>query len=148
MRTHFDLDDDMRSRSRTSPPEHSLRSAIVDALTFLTGLWLVLSPFLLDHGGTGPGFNAFWNDGLTGAALLLLGATSLVDPSARRTWSPFRLPLGAWLISAPAVLEYDIGTAPQVTTSDLIAGSVVLALWLFSNHATSTVRRGSGREDQ
>ncbi|WP_410653767.1 hypothetical protein [Amycolatopsis sp. cmx-4-54] len=116
----------------------SLGFAIIDALTFLTGLWLVLSPFSLDHGHTGGGFNGYWNDGLTGCALILLGTHGIVAPSNGRRFAFLRAALGGWLIAAPMVLGYNSGiSAPQVTSSDIVSGIVVLLLWL----ATATHHR-------
>ncbi|OLZ47160.1 SPW repeat domain-containing protein [Amycolatopsis keratiniphila] len=114
------------------PGVYSTKSAIVDAATFLAGLWLLLSPFLLDHTATGTGFNGHWNDGLVGGALLLLGTVSLVDPVRGVALAPVRLPAGGWLIVAPTVLGYNVGLpAPRTTTSDVTTGLVILALWVF-----------------
>lgn len=111
--------------------EHSLGFAVVNALTFLAGLWLVLSPYVLDHQSTGTGFNGYWNDALAGTTLIVLGGTALVDPAAGRVSGRWRLPLGGWLVVAPFVLGYDLGRpAPQATASDIVTGVVVVGLWL------------------
>lgn len=104
--------------------------AVVHALTFLAGLWLVLSPFQLDQRFSGSGFNGYWNDVLVGFVVLVSGGAQLVAPATARVWRPV-LPLaGAWLLVAPIVLGYNSGTpAPATTTSDVSVGAVVLVLW-------------------
>jgi hypothetical protein len=123
-------------RTRTLPTTNhsvsgpSLALAVVNALTFLTGLWLALSPFQLDQELSGGGFNGYWNDVLVGTVVLVCGAAQLVAPATAYLWRPV-LPLaGAWLVVAPIALGYNHGIpAPATTTSDVTAGVVVLALW-------------------
>ncbi|MCR6488976.1 hypothetical protein M8542_39720 [Amycolatopsis sp. OK19-0408] len=119
-----------RTLSRTSVAAHSLALATVNALTFLTGLWLAFSPFQLDQQLSGGGFNGYWNDVLVGTVVVLCGAAQLVAPATAHVWRPV-LPLaGAWLIVAPTALGYNDGTpAPATTTSDVASGAVVLTLW-------------------
>ncbi|HEY3465092.1 MAG TPA: hypothetical protein VGL47_08165 [Amycolatopsis sp.] len=110
----------------------SLALAVVNALTFLTGLWLALSPSQLDQELSGGGFNGFWNDVLVGAVVLLCGAAQLVAPSSAHRWRPVLPIAGTWLIVAPIVLGYNHGTpAPATTTGDVAAGAVILALWVI-----------------
>lgn len=131
MGAHIDDRRDVRGDRSRPPLEHSLGFAVVNALTFLAGLWLVLSPYLLDHQDTGSGVNGYWNDVLAGSALIVLGGLALVDPAAGRVSVRLRLLLGGWLVVAPAVLEYDLGRpAPQTTASDVTTGFIVLGLWL------------------
>ncbi|MEU4248450.1 hypothetical protein AB0F15_13690 [Amycolatopsis sp. NPDC026612] len=108
----------------------SVALAVVHALTFLTGLWLALSPFELDQEFSGGGFNGLWNDVLVGTVVLVCGAGQLVAPTTAHVWRPL-LPLaGAWLVVAPIALGYNHGTpAPATTAGDVAAGVVVLALW-------------------
>jgi hypothetical protein len=94
-------------------------------------MWLVLSPYLPDHQHTGLGFVGYWNDVLAGAALIVLGGLALADPTAGRVSGLLRIPIGGWLVVAPAVLEYDLGRpAPQATASDITTGCIVLGLRL------------------
>ncbi|WP_410653765.1 hypothetical protein [Amycolatopsis sp. cmx-4-54] len=123
--------------SEELPPSltHEVKFTVIDALTSLAGLWLLFSLFLLDHANTGPGFNGYWSDGLSGAVLLLLGAISIVDPPKGISLGLLRLILGGWLITAPNALGYHLhAPAPQAATSDTSIGLVVLALWVFRRH--------------
>ncbi|MEV6643514.1 hypothetical protein [Amycolatopsis sp. NPDC051371] len=108
----------------------SLALAVVHALTFLTGLWLALSPSQLDQELSGAGFNGYWNDVLVGTVVLVCGAAQLVAPATAPGWRPV-LPLaGAWLVVSPVALGYNHGTpAPATTAGDVAAGVVVLVLW-------------------
>ena len=137
----------MRTRTLTSRSVtgHSLALAVGNALTFLTGLWLVLSPFQLDQELSGSGFNGYWNDILVGTAVLVSGAAQLVAPATAHIWRPV-LPLaGAWLLVAPIALDYNSGTpAPETTTSDVAAGAVVLALWAIGLGALARSLRDGG----
>ncbi|HEY3478704.1 MAG TPA: hypothetical protein VGL02_07370 [Streptomyces sp.] len=123
----------------------SLAPAVVNALTFLTGLWLVLSPFQLDQELSGGGFNGYWNDVLVGTVVLVSGAAPLVAPATAHIWRAL-LPLaGAWLVVAPLALGYNDGTpAPATTTSDVAAGAVVLALWAIGLGALARSLRDGG----
>ncbi|MDX3191734.1 hypothetical protein PV458_25270 [Streptomyces sp. MN03-5084-2B] len=142
-------------RTRTLPGRshgvaaHSLALAVVNGLVFLTGLWLVLSPFQLDQQFSGGGFNGYWNDVLVGTVLLVCGAAQLVAPATAHVWRPV-LPLaGAWLVVAPVALGYNHGTpAPATTASDVAAGAVVLALWGTGVVVLSRALRSTGREER
>lgn len=123
-------------RTRTLPMTnysvsgHSLALAVVNAVTFLTGLWLALSPFQLDQEFSGGGFNGYWNDMLVGTVVLLCGAAQLVAPASAHLWRPVLPIAGAWLVVAPIALGYNHGTpAPATTAGDIAAGVVVLVLW-------------------
>ncbi|MCR6490646.1 SPW repeat protein [Amycolatopsis sp. OK19-0408] len=119
----------LRDRRPGQALQGSLVFATVNALTFLAGTWLALSPFVLDQTRTGDGFNGYWNDVLAGAALVVLGALSLIDVSVGRAGNVARLLIGAWLVMAPFALGYNVGTpAPETTVSDLVTGLVMLAL--------------------
>ncbi|WP_340687870.1 hypothetical protein LCL61_17895 [Amycolatopsis coloradensis] len=118
-----------------------LAPAVAGACTFLAGVWLTLSPFVLDHEYTGTGFDGLWNDALVGIALIVTGSARLVEPLAASRWSSLPPALGLWLIAAPFVLGYNDGTpAPGATTSDLAVGVFLLLVWL--------VISGSREEDR
>ncbi|MEV6644176.1 hypothetical protein [Amycolatopsis sp. NPDC051371] len=139
----------MRTRTRTSHgvAAYSLGLAVVNALTFLTGLWLALSPFQLDQEFSGGGFNGYWNDVLVGTVVLVCGAAQIVTPATAHVWRPV-LPLaGAWLVVAPIALGYNHGTpAPATTASDVAAGAVVLALWGIGVAVLGRTLRDAGRD--
>ncbi|MFE6613335.1 hypothetical protein [Amycolatopsis sp. NPDC057786] len=108
-----------------------LAPAVGGACTFLAGVWLILSSFVLDHEYTGGGFDGYWNDVLVGIALIAIGSAPLVEPRAASWWSSVPPVLGFWLLVAPFVLEYNDGTpAPRTTTSDIAVGAFLLLIWL------------------
>jgi hypothetical protein len=139
----------MRTRTSHGVAAPSLALAVVHALTFLTGLWLALSPFELDQESSGGGFNGYWNDVLVGAVVLVCGAAQLVAPATAHVWRPV-LPLaGAWLVVAPIALGYNHGTpAPATTAGDVAAGVTVLTLWGLGVAVLSRALRESGRDGE
>ncbi|MGY6651440.1 SPW repeat domain-containing protein [Amycolatopsis sp. TRM77291] len=118
-------------RSDSEADETSrLAPAVAGACTFLAGVWLILSPFVLDHECTGGGFDGHWNDVLVGIALIAIGSAPLVEPRAASWWFSVPPILGLWLLVAPFVLEYNDGMpAPGVTTSDIAVGVFLLLIW-------------------
>ncbi|OLZ58120.1 SPW repeat domain-containing protein [Amycolatopsis keratiniphila] len=106
-----------------------LTAGVAGACVFLAGMWLVLSPFVLDHEKTGNPFAGYSNDVLVGMALVASGAASLVEPNRGRWWDSARPLVGVWLLVAPFALGYNAGApAPGVTTSDLAVGTFVLLI--------------------
>ncbi|WP_083715379.1 SPW repeat domain-containing protein [Amycolatopsis keratiniphila] len=125
-----------------------LAPAVAGACTFLAGVWLTLSPFVLDHENTGGGFDGYWNDVLLGIALIVIGSAPLVEPRAATWWLSAPPFLGLWLLAAPFVLGYNDGTpAPRSTTSDIAVGVFLLLIWLVIPAAQPGRTRGSGAAD-
>ncbi|MFI9457043.1 SPW repeat protein [Amycolatopsis sp. NPDC052450] len=121
-----------------------LAPAVAGACTFLAGVWLILSPFVLDHEYTGRGFDGYWNDVLVGIALIAIGSAPLVEPRAASWWCSVPPVLGLWLLIAPFVLEYNDGMpAPRTTTSDIAVGVFLLLIWFVI--PTSQASRSRGR---
>jgi len=99
---------------------------VVDGLTFLTGLYLAISPWVV-------GFNGFptltGNNVIVGIAvsLLAIGFASAYGRTHGMVWV---MPLiGAWTIVAPWVVSGDVSTTATVW-SNVVAGAITVLLGL------------------
>ncbi|MCX2948890.1 SPW repeat protein [Lentzea sp. NEAU-D7] len=122
------------------PPAASAASAV----TFLAGVWLVLSPFALDYAPAVQGVGAYWNDLVVGSAIAVLALVRAVSPRNVPWFSVVNVALGTWLIVAPMVLDYAEGVSTTVATSnDVIVGALVVIMAGLS--AAITYRNRSDR---
>lgn len=137
-----------RGDGRTLPNDTGL--GIVDALTYLIGVWLILTPFVLQPLNGESSFHGGWNAVLIGIALAATGAVSLVDPPTAPVTNLMRLPLGGWLAVSPFLLD-DEGGAPAIAwvANNAVTGLLVLVLWgvglLLVTRAGTGGPSGSGR---
>lgn len=92
-----------------------------DLFGFLTGLWLFLSPWLMDYT---PLSHAAWNAYIIGAALVVFEAVALVYPAI---WEELLdTALGVWLLVSPFALGF---AAERVAAMNaVIVGAIVIAL--------------------
>ncbi len=103
-----------------------------DWVVALLGLWMLLSPRVLQFAGIHAGIqsNAIWSAWLAGVAIILVTAGSRF---VIETWSPWQdgtnAVLGLWLMVSP----WALGFAAHVTsrTNSIVVGFcvAVLALW-------------------
>lgn len=94
-------------------------------LSFLVGIWLVLSPFVLGHTHLAA---PFWNNLTVGLLVMALSALRFVNPPI--DWASWGiLLLGAWLVLSPLLFRYAAGGVPSA--NDFTAGLVLffLATW-------------------
>ena len=125
-----------------------LGATAASAVTFLAGIWLVLAPFVLDYAPADSGIGAYWNDLVVGVAIAMLAIVRAVAPSNVPWFSIVNVVLGAWLIVAPFVLEYDDARANERIPigNDLTVGLVVIVMAATSAASTFRHRRaGPGR---
>jgi hypothetical protein len=120
-----------------APPSRDLRAGLPNVAAFLAGVWLLVSPFLLEHPDTVAGFNAVWNDVVLGIAVALLAAVRVVAPFTSRGAGWVLVVLGVWLVLAPFVLG--LTSAPPVVVNDIVVGAIVLVFTL-AGMATATPR--------
>lgn len=107
------------------PPAASAASAV----TFLAGVWLVLSPFVLGYAPAAQGVGAYWNDLVVGSAIAMLALVRAVSPGNVPWFSVVNVALGTWLIVAPMVRDYAEGVSTTVATSnDVIVGALVVIM--------------------
>ncbi len=108
-------------------------SSVASAPVFLAGVWLVLAPYALNYGSARSDFDGYWNDVVIGVAVGLVALVRAATPARSAAFGLANVGLGAWLIAAPWVLDYNAGIdAPRATWNDIIVGIVVAALALVS----------------
>lgn len=123
-----------------TPPAASAASAV----TFLAGVWLVLSPFVLDYAPAAQGFGAYWNDLVVGSAIAMLALVRAVSPRNVPWFSVVNVALGTWLVFAPMVLDYAEGVnTTRATLNDMIVGALVVIMAALS--AAITYRNRNDR---
>lgn len=118
-----------------------LGASAASAVTFLAGVWLVLAPFVLDYAPAGSGIGAYWNDLVIGVAIAVLAIVRAVAPSNVPWFSIVNVVLGAWLIVAPFVLEYEGANKGVSIGNDLAVGLVVIVMAATSAVSTYRHRR-------
>lgn len=92
------------------------------ALLLVLGVWLLLSPFALEHAPTGA-----WNARLLGGALALLALAGL---RARPLWGAWgELVLGLWLMGSAFALG---APSPSACWNLLLVGALVVTLALIA----------------
>jgi hypothetical protein len=90
----------------------------------LLGIWLAVSPWVLDYAGQTA---AAWNASMIGLAIALVSASALL---AYRKWEDWIIALlAAWLMASPYILGF--GTMPAARWTHFVVGVLVavLALW-------------------
>ncbi|MDP8942922.1 MAG: SPW repeat protein [Actinomycetota bacterium] len=107
-------------------------------LNFLTGLWLVVAPFVLAYGENDP----VWNDVVFGASVAVLAVVRMVAGPRAAFLSAVNLLIGGWLF-ASAFWLYDSATAAW---NDGITGVIIMLLAVASLVAGLERRRMDGRE--
>jgi SPW repeat len=92
-----------------------------DAASLLVGVWLILSPFILDFAGA-----AFWITIALGLGVILFAVEAFVIPSYLEEWA--EMLLGLALVVVPWTVGYESSVA---TLSSVLAGIlvIVLAIW-------------------
>jgi hypothetical protein len=104
---------------------------LISGVTLLAGIWLVLAPYVWSYGDTGGGFDARWNDVLTGVAVAAAGYARLARPVRLITVTVVSVVFGVWLAIAPFALEYNLGADPtRATVNDVLVGTLVTGLAL------------------
>lgn len=104
-----------RFPTRRRPP------SAVTTLFFLAGLWLAISPFVLDFSWS---VAAMWNTLVVGAALMALAVVRFVWPRRFEKIRGTVLVVGAWLFASPYVATFaDVGAA---TANALVVGTVTI----------------------
>ncbi|WP_083737597.1 SPW repeat domain-containing protein [Amycolatopsis keratiniphila] len=128
----------------TPRPEPFLAS-LPSGLAFLTGIWLITAPFVLDYTFTGPARPGVWNDIVIEVTVAVLALVRAVSPREIPWASLVNVVLGGWLVAAPFVLDYNEGfDASRAVTSDVIAGVLVI---VFAGLSALITFRGRPEND-
>jgi SPW repeat len=110
-----------------------------DWVTYSLGLWILGSPWFLEHsmmmtGSAGGGSRARWNLFLVGLAVVPL---AIVAVEAFRAWEEWtNVALGAWLFASPWVLGFSASAA--LKWNAVIFGALV---FVFAGWALVSDRR-------
>ena len=118
-------------------------------LNLLLGVWLVLSPFMLDSGASGIAmantvFASLLNDVIVGLVLIADSWWVLAGMGAGVSASGIGALVGVWMILAPSLLGYS-QQLRALSTSDIAVGVLVLVAsaietWAFVHEpSTKTV---------
>jgi hypothetical protein len=113
-------------------PGHQVQG-LVSGVMLLSGCWLATSPLFWTDDSPVDGVDARWNQVFVGLALMTLGAARLIRPMRLASAALSGGILGLWLMTAPFVLDYGLGTASvRATVMDLLLGALVAGLALLS----------------
>ena len=95
-----------------------------DLFGFLTGLWLFLSPWLMDYSTLS---HAAWNAYIIGAALVVFEAAALAYSTI---WEELLdMALGVWLLASPFVLGFVAQQAAAMNAVIVGVIVIILAVW-------------------
>jgi hypothetical protein len=114
---------DAGGKSMATQPAFSFPRQWEDWASWLLGIWLLLSPWILLFEPDAPALR-----NAVVVAILVL-AVEVVELSIFRTWEEWlNVLLGAWLIVSPWVL----GVSSKIATANfVVVGALVLALALY-----------------
>jgi hypothetical protein len=98
-----------------------------DPVNAIIGLWLIVSPWILDFQAEG-NMGAMANAVIIGLALIAAALGAIFVPRAWEEWTEFAL--GLWLIVSPWIVGFS--TLYDARMNALIAGIAVAALALWT----------------
>ncbi|MCO8277311.1 SPW repeat protein [Actinoplanes sp. TRM 88003] len=104
------------------------------AFVLLGGVWLVITPVVIDHG-----VYPWWNDVVAGAVLIVLSLAQVVLPHRSRALSAVAALTGAWMVAAPFVLGYH--EQHGVAWSGMLVGALVVLLAFVNGLTARPFRR-------
>ena len=123
---------DKRAMAVPVDPRHAedgREVAGISALTFLTGIWLVIAPFALDYPATGTDFDGSWNDLVVGSAIAVVALVRIALPVRTAALGLVNIGLGVWLVVAPTALAYNtVFDASPAIWNDIVVGIIVMVL--------------------
>jgi hypothetical protein len=109
------------------------------------GLWLMISPFVLDLVTRGA-FRFGWEDFLLGFGIAAFALCRSAPGKGVALWDFIIMCLGVTTLVNPIVYHYS--NVKLVAWNNLLVGSIVLILAIYTNHRTSaspqTVKRKNG----
>ena len=109
-----------------------------DWANLVLGLWVFVSPWVLDYRGT----SAAWNAYAMGAGIVVVALIAAYMPE---TWEEIiNIVLGVWLVVSPFVLGFSAMT--EVALHTVVVGilAAAFAIWAMSNEKSFYKRWTSG----
>ena len=106
--------------------EHSemMQSRTMSIINIVFGVWLIIAPFILSYDKS----VAYWNEVITGAIVVVLGAIRLLAP--HMNWASWVSGLaGIWLILSP----FFFGYSSAVAYWNQIIFGILVAIVAYSN---------------
>ncbi|MCY1145447.1 SPW repeat protein [Actinoplanes sp. Pm04-4] len=104
------------------------------AFVLLGGIWLVITPVVIDHG-----VYPWWNDVIAGALLIGLSVAQVVRPGRSRRLSALAALTGVWMIAAPFLFGYH--EQHGVAWSGMLVGALVAFLSIVNAVTARPPRR-------
>jgi len=117
--------------------DHSRQIKTASGINAVLGVWLVLSPWLLDFAASAGAMG--WNNLIVGLAILACGWSRFRWPHVRAGSSWTNVALGAWTVLSPLALNLTADARPM--WNGLITGMFVMALAIWSGTATVAEHR-------
>ncbi|MGR9221296.1 SPW repeat protein [Rhizobium leguminosarum] len=114
----------------------SNKRTVFDVVNIVTGLGLLVSPWLLSFATE---THAVWNASLIGAAIAVIAAAALYASYEREEW--VNLVLGIWTVAAPWVLGF-VGEAAMwvhVVAGLIVAVLAAASIWFSHNRPLPSV---------
>ena len=114
----------------------SVRNQWRDSASFLLGVWLIVSPWILQFREVEM---AVWNAWILGVIVAVAAVAALARYHEWEEW--VSLALGAWLVVSPWVLGFTATTAAlwsHVIVGLLVAGMAVWTIREFRHHPAQT----------
>lgn len=121
--------------ARAPRREHLAQAQTASGLALVVGIWLIISPFILNYAAS----QAFWSQIITGIVIGVMAIGRMVEP--RVSWMGWiNVIAGIWLIISPFILAY---ATPAAYWNSVIFGVVTLILASISTGATANWRERS-----
>ncbi|ACU95885.1 SPW repeat domain-containing protein [Saccharomonospora viridis] len=117
-----------REQSMSLVPYRYALGSLPNAIVLLSGVWLLVCAWLIEHPGTVGGMNAAVADIVVGLLLIGFGGMRTASPFSLRRAGVATLLLGGWLIAAPFALGYRGGEEGAATVNDVVTGAVVVVM--------------------
>jgi SPW repeat len=134
-----DHPDVVEMRARYERVSGSPQAVITDDLLLLAGLWLAISPWVLQFHGSTP--NVAQSNLIVGIAVAAMGLGMAILPRAMQSLSWATFLIGAWVVVSPWVIQRS--SVPVGTyLSNVITGGVIALLGLAGAGIAITARRG------
>jgi hypothetical protein len=137
--TMADHPDVMEMRARYERISASPPAVITDDLLLLAGLWLAISPWVLQFRDSVP--NIAQSNLIVGIAVAAVGLGMAVLPRTMQSLSWATFLIGAWVVVSPWVIQRS--SVPVGTyLTNVITGGVIALLGLAGAGLVITARRG------